>query len=568
MSERDLLDGLNDSLSIEDLMRVPESQGLAEQDARLARLRGEPGAQERSIQAPDLDSAFERLPQEGAASGKMRQLPQEGVYSGKGSWYSQLPQYGWVDREDRPGSNALGVPDEKQGIALPSRATLGQWFDVTFPDGQTHRLQQTDVGPAKWTGKGIDISAAAAHEAGYSPKNFPTGGNFTWKPAAEGDLSYDTEDRTAVGLGGSRAYAPQVTTVPEGRRQMANGEPRGIMDFLTGGQQLQQPQGGLLGMLGDPETMSYIAMMLKGASPYSNLDPNAMLTNAHSVAMRKAALEQQRLEQARDNARADRALNLRESEYGLQREDRQAKRDLATSQQKRDAEAFADLTGRPQGAEAATGVPDPTADLSNDEKIRRIDQRLGQGGLSDAGEKQLLRLREQYSRGPSASTLKSIEKAENEIAPLQATKDKLEKMQSLLPNTLEGPLAGLAGSIGGRAGPFGSQQAKDTLEFNNLAEIETIRDMSRTMKGSTAVKEMDVWLRKAADPTLPKKIRQDNLNLAVDAVNRELATRTDRIKQLQEGTYGRKQTPKTEAPNKGEGGPKRLRYNPETGNFE
>ena len=58
MSERDLLDGLNDSLSIEDLLRVPESQGLAEQDARLARLRGEPGSQERSIRAPDLDDDF------------------------------------------------------------------------------------------------------------------------------------------------------------------------------------------------------------------------------------------------------------------------------------------------------------------------------------------------------------------------------------------------------------------------------------------------------------------------------------------------------------------------------
>jgi succinate dehydrogenase / fumarate reductase, flavoprotein subunit len=27
---------------------------------------------------------------------------------------------------------------------------------------KTYRLQQTDIGPAKWTGRGIDISAAAA----------------------------------------------------------------------------------------------------------------------------------------------------------------------------------------------------------------------------------------------------------------------------------------------------------------------------------------------------------------------------------------------------------------------
>jgi hypothetical protein len=108
--------------------------------------------------------------------------------SGRGSWYSQLPQKGWVDREDKPNSaayhvNGAPIPDAQQGIALPSRATLGQYFDVTGPDGKVHRLQQTDIGPARWTGKSIDISAAAADQMGYSPKNFPTGAKFSWRPA-------------------------------------------------------------------------------------------------------------------------------------------------------------------------------------------------------------------------------------------------------------------------------------------------------------------------------------------------------------------------------------------------
>ena len=68
----------------------------------------------------------------------------------KGSWYSQAP--GWHDSGDRPNSNALGVPDSEQGFATPGRAGLGQWFDVTFPDGSVHRLRKTDVGPAAWTG--------------------------------------------------------------------------------------------------------------------------------------------------------------------------------------------------------------------------------------------------------------------------------------------------------------------------------------------------------------------------------------------------------------------------------
>lgn len=102
----------------------------------------------------------------------------------RGSWYSQYRGVNdWRDPGDRPGSNALGVPDERQGIALPSRGTLGQWFDVAGPDGSTYRLQQTDVGPAKWTGRGIDISAAAADRMGYTPKDFPTDAPFSYRPA-------------------------------------------------------------------------------------------------------------------------------------------------------------------------------------------------------------------------------------------------------------------------------------------------------------------------------------------------------------------------------------------------
>lgn len=98
---------------------------------------------------------------------------------GRGSWYSQAP--GWVDRMDKPGSNALGVPDTEQGVALPTRATLGKTVEVTTPDGRKFVTRQTDIGPARWTGKSIDVSAALASKMGYSPKDFPTGGSFTWK---------------------------------------------------------------------------------------------------------------------------------------------------------------------------------------------------------------------------------------------------------------------------------------------------------------------------------------------------------------------------------------------------
>lgn len=102
--------------------------------------------------------------------------------SGKGSWYSQYQgKYSWVDTGDTPGSAALGVPDEAQGVAFYNQATLGTWFEVQAPNGVSSIEQQTDIGPNPNTGRTIDISAAAAERFGYSPSNFPTNGVFKWR---------------------------------------------------------------------------------------------------------------------------------------------------------------------------------------------------------------------------------------------------------------------------------------------------------------------------------------------------------------------------------------------------
>lgn len=104
--------------------------------------------------------------------------------SSPGSWFSQYRgKYTWEDPNDAPGSNALGVPDSKQGIALPSRHTLGRYFIVVAPNGVELKLRQTDIGPSPSTGRKIDIASAAAEQFGYSPEDFPTGGIFKWRAA-------------------------------------------------------------------------------------------------------------------------------------------------------------------------------------------------------------------------------------------------------------------------------------------------------------------------------------------------------------------------------------------------
>lgn len=109
----------------------------------------------------------------------MFNAPPEGTV--KGSWFGQYR--GWHD-PDSGTQTASGISLNEPGIALPSRKTLGQWFDVTAPNGKTMRVRQTDLGPAKWTGRGVDITASLADKFGYKPNNFPTDEGFRVTPAS------------------------------------------------------------------------------------------------------------------------------------------------------------------------------------------------------------------------------------------------------------------------------------------------------------------------------------------------------------------------------------------------
>jgi len=109
-------------------------------------------------------------------------VAEPGWDSGRGSWYSQYKgKFTWIDAEDEPNSNALGVPDYAQGISFYNQGTKGKWFEVKYPNGVTSIEQQTEIGPNPKTGRAIDISAAAAERAGYTPKNFPTDAILYWR---------------------------------------------------------------------------------------------------------------------------------------------------------------------------------------------------------------------------------------------------------------------------------------------------------------------------------------------------------------------------------------------------
>ncbi|KYK45354.1 hypothetical protein A1D31_34965 [Bradyrhizobium liaoningense] len=115
----------------------------------------------------------------------------------KGSWFGSTP--GWNDPSEPAGrKTASGQSNTLPGIALPSREGLGKMFEVTTPDGRKFTLPQTDIGPHPRTGRGIDITSAAATQMGYTSKNFPTDGHFSYRRIDENLAGGKVEPKGSV----------------------------------------------------------------------------------------------------------------------------------------------------------------------------------------------------------------------------------------------------------------------------------------------------------------------------------------------------------------------------------
>lgn len=101
-------------------------------------------------------------------------LPAGHTVSGKVSWFG-----GPQDSTDS-GHTASGGTTATPGIAVYNRATLGGYWKVT--DQKTGRsvvLKQTDLGPAPFTGRKIDVTYSALNRFGYNENNFPTDSDFS-----------------------------------------------------------------------------------------------------------------------------------------------------------------------------------------------------------------------------------------------------------------------------------------------------------------------------------------------------------------------------------------------------
>lgn len=126
---------------------------------------------------------------------------------GKVSWFG-----GPNDSTDS-GKTALGLSTATPGIAVYDNSTLGGYWKVTTENGRTQVIRQTDIGPAPWTGRVVDITYSALSHFGYNEGNFPTDSFVT--------AVYLGKDKEAAKLKAGQSPVSQVAGEVEGKAEDA-----------------------------------------------------------------------------------------------------------------------------------------------------------------------------------------------------------------------------------------------------------------------------------------------------------------------------------------------------------
>ena len=90
---------------------------------------------------------------------------------GPASVFGNDPSIGFTDYEDNC-ITATGTSCTSGGIAVMRRSTLGGWWRVCAPRKilrrgvrRCHLIKQSELGPAPWAGRVVDVSAVTARRA-------------------------------------------------------------------------------------------------------------------------------------------------------------------------------------------------------------------------------------------------------------------------------------------------------------------------------------------------------------------------------------------------------------------
>jgi hypothetical protein len=323
---------------------------------------------------------------------------------------------------------------------------------------------------------------------------------------------------------------------------MANGDQQGILPLL--GMQNQQPQG-LLGALGDPETMAYIGMMLKGLSPYSNIDPNSMLANAHTNALRKEALRQQMAERATDNQRADARLDLDRQRFGLTQREYDEQKAQAEREQKAREDFYSGRSGATSSTLDPTTTPDattPPSEVSKYDEIRKqikyYEDNMGKLGQKDqiAAQKQIDVLKKRLE--PSATELKQYDTSSGNLPQLESLKEGLERAKELVPQAAGSALGTYANKM---AAWIGSRRPEvlATVELDRKMQELALTELKKLLPGPASNRDVDIIRGIASDPAMPPDEKSRRIEGVLTRVEAQIAKERGTVKRFQqkEGTY-------------------------------
>lgn len=174
----------------------------------------------------------------------------------------------------------------------------------------------------------------------------------------------------------------------------------------------------------------------------------------------------------------------------------------------------------------------------------------------------------------TANDRTAIQKSEDAIPALQATIDNVKRAMELNPQVFSGWGAKAAGEVGTSGIPganmlIDKKRAAATAEWDQLMGSEAIKNMSETLKGASTDFEMRKFISIAADTSKPPEVRQAAMQRFLKLADSEMKIRNNRVNQLRSGTYyqpgGGASGPTTSTTNTAG---KRLRFNPDTGEFE
>lgn len=140
----------------------------------------------------------------------------------------------------------------------------------------------------------------------------------------------------------------------------------------------------------------------------------------------------------------------------------------------------------------------------------------------------------------SATELKALYEAQDDLPNLKGTIENLERAKALLPETNTGFAPELRAYMGNVLHDYAMpdqlsspESSKATAEYAQIMDQQAIEAMGRSLKGAMSNYEMQAFKKIIADTTLPHDVRVNAINRLIAAAERQMKVKQGRINELQ-----------------------------------